>query len=109
MNSAWAGLPGTAWSEGWVENAASRALHNERAEAWLERLKASRQKQKSQDLIDLHPTPDGRKPQIKLEDGRFCAYRFNEQQNESEWVTDSGSSRIDSILDRHFSAGSGLS
>lgn len=109
MNSAWAGLPGTAWSEGWVDNVASRALHNARAEAWLKGLKAAKQAQKAQDLIDLTPTPDGRRPQIKLEDGRFCAYRFNEQQKETDWISDAGSSRIDSILDRHFSARSGLS
>ena len=109
MNSAWSGLPGTAWSEGWVDNVASRALHNARAEAWLERLKASRQAQKAQDLIDLDPTPDGRRPQIKLEDGRFCAYRFNEKQKDADWISDAGSSRIDAILDRHFSSRTGLS
>jgi len=48
------------------------------------------------------PTPDGRRPQLKMEGGRFAAYRFNDPEEEAEWVPDRGSSRIDAILDRHF-------
>ena len=102
LNPAWAGLPGTAWSEGWVDNAAARTLHNRRAEDWLERLRETRRTQQELEVVALPEAPDGSRPQLKLENGRFTAYRFCRRDAEVEWIPDTGSSRIDAVLDRHF-------
>jgi hypothetical protein len=52
--------------------------------------------------VDLPEAPDGSRPQLKLENGRFAAYRFNQPKAEADWIPDTGSSRIDAVLDRHF-------
>ena len=109
LNPAWSGLPGTAWSEGWVDNEAARALHNARADAWLAGLKERRRKQATLDVVDLPATPEGKRPQLKLEAGRFSAYRFNGPEGEAEWIPDTGSSRIDAVLDRHLTGSDALS
>ena len=109
LNPAWSGLPGTAWSEGWVDNDAARNLHNSRADAWLDSLRERRRKQAVLDVLDLPPTPEGKQPQLKLEAGRFSAYRFNGPEGEAEWIPDTGSSRIDAVLDRHVLGSDALS
>ena len=85
-----------------MDNAAARTLHNRRAEDWLERLRETRRTQQELEVVALPEAPDGSRPQLKLENGRFTAYRFCRRDAEVEWIPDTGSSRIDAVLDRHF-------
>ena len=101
LNPAWSGLPGTAWSEAWVDNAASRALHNDRIEQWSSAMQEAKQRQNDQETVSLPTTPGGGEPQLLLESGRFRAYRFVTSGDE-EWVYDTGSGRIDAALERYF-------
>lgn len=107
VNPAWAGLPGRAWSEGWVDNAASRRLHNERLALWAESLQAARERQASTEIVRLPPTPAGEIPELLMEGGRFRAYRFNTGvlKGDDGWEYDPGSGRIDAALERHFLSG----
>lgn len=102
LNPAWSGLPGTAWSEGWVDNEAARLLHNNRAQAWLANLKALRTEQSQTDVIRCAATPQGLIPEVQLESGRFSAYRFCAPGEDTPWIPDAGSGRIDAALERHF-------
>ncbi len=102
LNPAWTGLPGMAWSEQWVDNAASRQLHNDRMGEWLKEIQAARQAQRLQDVLKLPATPDGKTPEILLESGGFKAYRFSASSAEDAWEYDTGSGRIDAALERHF-------
>ncbi len=102
LNPAWSGLPGTAWREGWTENDAARKLHNERAEAWLAHLKKIRSAQSQTDIIQCAPTPQGLCPEVQLDAGRFSAYRFRVPGEETPWIPDAGSGRIDAAVGRHF-------
>ena len=102
LNPAWSGLPGTAWREGWTENDAARKLHNERAEAWLAHLKEIRSAQSQTDIIQCAPTPQGLCPEVQLDAGRFSAYRFRVPGEETPWIPDAGSGRIDAAVGRHF-------
>lgn len=112
LNPAWTGLPGTAWAEGWVDNPASRALHNARFAQCTLQLKAARDTQFEQTVVNLPETPEGSRPQILMEFGRFKAYRFigpaaseTETAGETPWEYDAGSGRIDAALERHFLGG----
>lgn len=106
LNPAWAGLPGMAWEEGWVDNPASRQLHNGRMVEWLDSVRKARSQQAQDQLLSLPVTPDGSTPEIMLQDGRFRAYRFQMPgASEAEWQYDAGSGRIDSALERHFLEG----
>ena len=105
LNPAWAGLHGTAWQEGWVDNAAARALHNARAQQWIADIRAAKAAQSERDVLVLPPTPSGHVPELQLEEGRFKAYRFRSLEEETAWIPDSGSSRIDAVLERHFAQG----
>lgn len=110
LNPGWSGLPGTAWSEGWVDNAAARVLHNQRASQWLSDLKDARSQQASATTLSFSPTPDGRVPQVRLELGRFTGYRFLEEDDApAEWIADPGSGRIDAVLSRFFAGDPDLS
>ena len=102
LNPAWSGLPGMAWSGSWVDNAASRALHNARHSAWKKALSAARAKQTESTSVQLPRTPSGQTPEILIELGRFRAYRFNPQGGTQEWQYDAGSGRIDAALERYF-------
>ena len=102
LNPAWCGLPGTAWGEGWVDNAASRTLHNVRHDTWWKTVTAARAKQALSEVIGLADTPQGTTPEIMMEGGRFRAYRFAGDAQLDEWQFDSGSGRIDAALERHF-------
>ena len=105
LNPAWAGLHGTAWQEGWVDNAAARALHNARAQQWIADIRSAKAAQSERDVLVLPPTPSGHLPELQLEEGRFKAYRFRSLEEETAWIPDSGSSRIDAVLERHFAQG----
>ena len=102
LNPAWSGLHGTAWQEGWVDNAASRALHNARAAQWINDIRAAKAAQSKRDVIGLPAAPDGTLPELQLEEGRFKAYRFRVPSEDTAWIPDAGSSRIDAVLERHF-------
>ena len=106
LNPAWSGLPGMAWKEGWVDNPASRQLHNGRMVEWLDSVRKVRSQQAQDQLLSLPVTPDGSTPEIMLQDGRFRAYRFQMPgASEAEWQYDAGSGRIDAALERHFLEG----
>lgn len=105
LNPAWSGLPGTAWKDGWLDNQAARALHNQRASAWLERFKAAKRQQNQTQVISLPPTPEGWVPELQLEQGKFKAYRFAGETENAEWIPDAGSGRIDAMMERYFSEG----
>jgi DNA polymerase-3 subunit epsilon len=102
LNPTWSGLPGTAWAEGWVDNVASRQLHNLRMDEWDQALRLSREAQMSREILTLPQTPQGGVPEILLSLGRFQAYRFRKGNTEAEWQYDTGSGRIDAALERHF-------
>ena len=101
LNPAWTGLPGTAWTEAWIDNAASRALHNDRLEQWRGAMQEAKQRQSDLDTLSLPATPEGAEPQLLLESGRFRAYRFVISEDD-DWVYDTGSGRIDAALERYF-------
>ena len=102
LNPSWCGLPGMAWSEGWTDNAASRKLHNARMATWESALRNARQEQMKEQVLILSDAPDGTQPEVLIEAGRFKAYRFKSLHEETSWIYDSGSGRIDAALDRHF-------
>ena len=67
-----------AWSGSWVDNAASRALHNAAHAAGETALSAARAKQTdSSSVFCQHAC--GTDPEILIELGRFRAFRFNPQ------------------------------
>mgnify|MGYP003851343595 FL=1 len=105
LNPAWSGMPGMAWSGSWVDNAASRALHNSRHAAWRKALSAARAKQTDSSSVYLPSTPAGLTPEILIELGRFRAFRLNPQGATEEWQYDAGSGRIDAALERYFLEG----
>ena len=110
LNPSWSGLPGTAWSEGWVDNAAARRLHNQRAAQWLSDVKEARSRQAAATTLSFSATPDGRTPQVRLEMGRFTGYRFLVKGDAPpEWIADPGSGRIDAVLSRFFAGSPDLS
>ena len=88
-----------------MDNAAARALHNARAQQWIEDIRAAKAAQSERDVLVLPPTPTGHVPELQLEEGRFKAYRFRSLKEETAWIPDSGSSRIDAVLERHFAQG----
>lgn len=101
LNPSWTGLPGTAWKDGWADNSASRALHNERFTQWKASMAAAKKRQSALEVLSLGETPHGIRPQLLMESGRFRAYRFNATGDEP-WEYDAGSGRIDAALDRYF-------
>lgn len=102
LNPTWAGLPGTAWADGWVDNGASRKLHNHRMAEWGQSLQRVREAQMSQEVLALPKTPEGLIPEVLMTLGRFQGYRFRSAESETEWEYDTGSGRIDAALERYF-------
>jgi hypothetical protein len=54
------------------------------------------------DVLILPDTPEGHRPEILLENGRFRAYRFSSGHGQTPWEYDGGSGRIDAAIERHF-------
>jgi predicted GIY-YIG superfamily endonuclease len=102
LNPGWSGLPGMAWSGSWVDNAASRALHNARYATWRAALSDARAKQAESTSVHFPATPTGQMPEILMELGRFRAFRFTTKGGSDEWQYDAGSGRIDAALERYF-------
>lgn len=105
LNPEWLGLHGTAWHGGWVDNHASRQLHNERAASWMEAIRMAKTAQMEVTVISLPETPEGTVPEWQLEWGRFKAYRFATPGEDTPWIPDGGSGRIDALIDRYFAQG----
>lgn len=91
-----------AWSGSWVDNAASRALHNARYATWRAALSDARAKQAESTSVHFPATPTGQMPEILMELGRFRAFRFTTKGGSDEWQYDAGSGRIDAALERYF-------
>ena len=68
-------------------------------------IRAAKAAQSERDVLVLPPTPSGHVPELQLEEGHFKAYRFRSLKEETAWIPDSGSSRIDAVLERHFAQG----
>ncbi len=94
-----------AWSGSWVDNAASRALHNSRHAAWRKALSAARAKQTDSSSVYLPALLRDSPPKSCIELGRFRAFRLNPQGATEEWQYDAGSGRIDAALERYFLEG----
>lgn len=96
LHPGWAGFPETDWREAWVDNAASRALHNERVETWIQEGLALDAGQEM--LVELQGPAPGTVAALRIQKGQLTGYRLT---TDEPWTDSSSSSKIVDLLAAH--------
>lgn len=102
LHPGWSSLPGTAWSEGWIDNAASRNLHNARVDAWAQEAKPLQADPEM--LVELQGAEPGSVSALRIENGTLTGLRSTA---DAPWLECSGSTKIERLLASHGVAASG--